>query len=130
MFQMYLYKPMISKILEYFYQQQFDMLADENGKHDQVKVHIKRVLDLEVTALLQAHIVSMQRYTIHAHVGLPGKMYNVAFNNIGRASCSCPSFYYRHLHTSGYCKHIIALAMALENPQVAKMHAIEQYTHE
>jgi predicted nucleic acid-binding Zn finger protein len=124
MYKIHIFKRASQEIIEYFFNQIYDLLASEDPQ--KVKTHIQKILDLETKHYLQAHISSMNRYTFYASVGKPDtEGYHVAINSLGRASCSCPSYYHRHHRKSGYCKHIIALALVLEKPPRAKEIAVQ-----
>tara|TARA_R100000406_G_scaffold60834_1_gene42280 strand:- start:832 stop:1218 length:387 start_codon:yes stop_codon:yes gene_type:complete len=124
MYKIHIFKRASQEIIEYFFNQIYDLLASDDPQ--KVKTHIQKILDLETKHYLQAHISSMNRYTFYASVGKPDtEGYHVAINSLGRASCSCPSYYHRHHKKGGYCKHIIALALVLENPPRAKEIAVQ-----
>ena len=112
MFRTDIFKSAGQEIIEYFFAQIYDLLASEDPQ--KVKTHI------------EIHNTYLDRYTFHATIHKPdSEGYTVAINSIGRASCSCPSYEHRHHRKSGYCKHIIALALMLEKPQSAKKIAVQ-----
>ena len=119
MFRTDIFKRAGQEIIEYFFAQIYDLLASEDPQR--VKTHIQKIQELEARGCIQIHNTHMNRYTFHATIGKPNSQgYSVALNSIGRASCTCPSYLHRHHRKSGYCKHIIALALMLEKPQNAK----------
>ena len=119
MFRTDIFKRAGQEIIEYFFAQIYDLLASEDPQR--VKTHIQKIQELEARGCIQIHNTHMNRYTFHATIGKPNSQgYCVALNSIGRASCTCPSYLHRHHRKSGYCKHIIALALMLEKPQNAK----------
>lgn len=124
MYKIHIFKKASKGIIDYFFNQIYDLLATDNPK--KVKEHINKVIELETKHYLQAHISCMNKHVFHAVVGKPNeKGYNVAINSEGRATCYCNSFYYRHFRKGGYCKHIIALALVLEKPPQAKQIAVQ-----
>ena len=123
MFRTDIFKSAGQEIIEYFFAQIYDLLASEDPQ--KVKTHIQKIQELEAKGCLQIHNTHLDRYTFHATIGKPNtEGYTVALNSIGRASCTCPSYIHRHHRKSGYCKHIIALALMLEKPQNAKKIAV------
>ena len=124
MYKIHIFKKASKEIIDYFFDQIYDLLATDDPK--KVKEHINKVIELETKHYLQAHISIMQKYVFHATVGKTGEEgYDVAINSEGRATCSCKSFFYRHYRKGGYCKHIIALALVLERPPQAKEIAVQ-----
>ena len=124
MFRTDIFKRAGQEIIEYFFAQIYDLLASEDPQ--KVKLHIQKIQELEARGCVQIHNSYLDRYTFHATIHKPdSEGYTVALNSIGRASCTCPSYIHRHHRKSGYCKHIIALAMMLEKPQSAKNIAVQ-----
>lgn len=123
MYKIHIFKKVSKEIIDYFFAQIYDLIAEDSPK---IKLHIQKVLDLETKSYLQIYNSAMNRYTFHATVGsVDSDGYNVAINSIGRASCTCPSYIHRHHRKSGYCKHIIALALLLEKPPESKEIAVQ-----
>ena len=124
MYKIHIFKRASQEIIEYFFNQIYDLLASEDPQ--KVKTHIQKIQELEARGCIQIYNTHLNRYTFHATIGKPNtEGYTVALNSIGRASCTCPSYYHRHHRKSGYCKHIIALALMLEKPQNAKNIAVQ-----
>ena len=124
MYKIHIFKRASQEIIEYFFAQIYDLLASDDPQ--KVKTHINKVIELDTKHYLQIHNSTLDRYTFHATVGKSdSEGYNVAINSIGRASCSCPSYIHRHHRKSGYCKHIIALALILEQPPKSKQIAVQ-----
>ena len=124
MFRTDIFKSAGQEIIEYFFNQIYDLLASEDPQR--VKAHIQKIQELEARGCIQIHNKYLDRYTFHATIHKPNSEgYTVALNSIGRASCTCPSYYHRHHKKGGYCKHIIALALMLEKPQSAKKIAVQ-----
>ena len=124
MFRTDIFKSAGQEIIEYFFAQIYDLLASEDPQ--QVKTHIQKIQELEARGCVQIHNSYLNRYTFYATISkFNSEGYTVALNSIGRASCTCPSYEYRHFKKEGYCKHIIALALMLEKPQSAKKIAVQ-----
>ncbi len=124
MYKIHIFKRASQEIIEYFFNQIYDLLASEDPQ--KVKTHIQKIQELEARGCIQIYNSHLDRYTFHATIHKPSSEgYTVALNSIGRASCTCPSYYHRHHRKSGYCKHIIALALMLEKPQNAKNIAVQ-----
>jgi len=124
MYKIHIFKHASKEIIDYFFTQIYDLLASDDPQ--KVKTHINKVVELETKHYLQAHLSILKQYTFYATVGKPDqKGYHVAITSKGRATCTCPSYEYRHFKKEGYCKHIIALALVLEQPPNAKKIAVE-----
>ena len=118
MYKIHIFKRASKEIIDYFFTQIYDLIATDEKK---LKAHIEKVMELETKHYLQAHISVLEQYIFYASVGKPDQDgYHVSITSKGRASCSCPSFEYRHFKKEGYCKHIIALALVLERPPRSK----------
>src|SRR5210317_42611 len=124
MYKIQLFKRASKGIIDYFFDQIYDILATD--KPEKVKDHIGKVIELETKHYLQAHIKTLEQYTFYATVGKPdAEGYDVSITSKGRAICSCPSYHYRHFEKGGYCKHIIALALILERPPESRKIAVQ-----
>jgi len=126
MYKIHIFKRASKDIIDYFFTQIYDLLATDEKK---LKAHIQKVMELETKHYLQAHMTVLKQYIFFASVGKPDHYgYHVSITSEGRASCSCPSFEYRHFKKEGYCKHIIALALVLERPPRSKEIAVDFMT--
>jgi uncharacterized Zn finger protein len=124
MFRTDIFKSAGQEIIEYFFDQIYDLLASDDPQ--KVKTHIQKIQELEARGCIQIYNSYLNRYTFYATISKSNSEgYTVALNSIGRASCTCPSYEHRHFKKEGYCKHIIALALMLEKPQNAKKIAVQ-----
>ena len=127
MFKAHIFKRAGQEIIEYFFDQIYDVLTSEDPQR--VKTHIQKIQELKAMGCIQIHNSHLERYTFKATIGKPNTQgYTVKINSIGRASCTCPSYYHRHYKKGGYCKHLIALALMLEQQQSAKKIAVQIMT--
>ena len=124
MFRTDIFKSAGQEIIEYFFDQLYDLLTSEDPQ--KLKKHIQKIQELEAKGCIQIYNKHLDRFTFYATIHKPNSEgYTVTLNSLGSASCSCPSYFNRHHNKGGYCKHIIALALMLEKPQSAKNIAVQ-----
>jgi hypothetical protein len=106
-----MFDQVIDKILAYFRQQTFDLMADDDFCEKRVAQYSQRLADCRymkltmekkpaVPAEITGFVYSLGSITTHT----------VTIKQNGIVDCTCKNFIYRMKDTSGYCKHIITAA--------------------
>lgn len=110
-----MFEQIINEILDYYRHAVFDMVADETIKQTVIEQFQRRIVNCDYEAMWMTKTKGSPACLtglVYTKQSTAGRSHVVNIYQNRKVHCTCESFRYRHMMTSGYCKHLITLAFA------------------